>query len=140
MPALRSSIIQGYADKCLQKMTEFFPVLMNWNEPPAPVGFQQENFFTPETQFSTRFFTVWVDNNNQIIRENTDRISSVDKDDAREYAEKVLSSGDERGWISNYRYRVLDTRVWKIVGLCKRRDEQRDDQSFTVFGVLCFSR
>ena len=97
----------------ISKNDGVFPDFNELERPPAPVGFQQENFFTPETQFSTRFFTVWVDNNNQIIRENTDRISSVDKDDAREYAEKVLSSGDERGWISNYRYRVLDTEYGK---------------------------
>ncbi len=88
-------------------MTEFSLILMNWNDRLHPLVFNKENFFTPETQFSTRFFTVWVDNNNQIIRENTDRISSVDKDDAREYAEKVLSSGDERGWIS-----ITDTGYW----------------------------
>ena len=97
----------------ISKNDGVFPDFNELERPPAPVGFQQENFFTPETQFSTRFFTVWVDNNNQIIRENTDRISSVDKDDARDYAEKVLSSGNERGWISNYRYRVLDTEYGK---------------------------
>lgn len=90
-----------------------FPDFNEMDRPSAPLDFHQGSFFTPEIQFSTRFFTVWVDNNNQIIRENTDRISSVDKEEARQYARKVLGSGDERGWISNYRYKVLDTEYGK---------------------------
>ena len=39
-------------------------------KPSKPMEFGRENFLTPETKFSTRFFTVWVDDNNQIIREN----------------------------------------------------------------------
>lgn len=84
-------------------------------KPSKPMEFGQENFLTPETKFSTRFFTVWVDDNNQIIRENVEQISSVDKKDAQAYATKVLKSGKERGWISEYRYKILNTTYGKSI-------------------------
>ena len=44
---------------------------------PVPSGFRQENLITPDTPFSTRFFTVWADENNSIMHTNVERISSV---------------------------------------------------------------
>ena len=99
----------------ISKNDGVFPDFNEIEIPPANIVFKQDNFFTPETQFSTRFFTVWVDNENQIIRENTDKISSITKEDIQEYTQKVLSNGDERGWIYNFRYKVLDTEYGKLL-------------------------
>ena len=64
---------------------------------------------TEETQFSTRFFTVWLDSNDQIQRINMDAVSSISRDDVKDYVQKALKEGRERGWVSDYRYRILDT-------------------------------
>lgn len=64
---------------------------------------------TEETQFSTRFFTVWLDGEKQILRINMDAISSISRDDVKEYVQKALKEGRERGWVSDYRYRILET-------------------------------
>ena len=64
---------------------------------------------TEETQFSTRFFTVWLDGEKQILRINMDAVSSISRDDVKEYVQKALKEGRERGWVSNYRYRILET-------------------------------
>ena len=64
---------------------------------------------TEETQFSTRFFTVWLDGEKQILRINTDAVSSISRDDVKEYVQKALKEGRGRGWVSDYRYRILET-------------------------------
>lgn len=92
-----------------------FPDFSKTEKPSAPAGLPGDGFFTPETAFSTRFFTVYVDNNNQIIRENTEKISSVNSEDARDYAETALERGDDRGWIFGYRYKITDTENGKTL-------------------------
>ena len=77
-------------------------------ENPAPPGdFSQNQFLTPETQFSTRFFTVWVDDNGNILQKNIEHISSVSEVEARNYARRALDMGRERGGcrITGIKYR-----------------------------------
>lgn len=64
---------------------------------------------TEETQFSTRFFTVWLDGEKQILRINMDAVSSISREDVKDYVQKALKEGRERGWVSDYRYRILET-------------------------------
>ncbi len=65
------------------------------------------DFFTEETPFSTRFFTVWVAQDSKIIGANLESVSSVSKEAAYEYAREVINDGDTRGWQGNYRYKVF---------------------------------
>ena len=88
---------------------------MQMPKPQPMQGFQQDNFFTPDTPFSTRFFIVWIDNNNQIARVNIEKISSVTEEQAKDYAEEALKNNKERGWISKYRYKVSETEQGKSV-------------------------
>ncbi len=66
-------------------------------------------FITPETPFSTRHFTVFFDKKGEVARTNTESIYAIDEDTAIEYAEKAMADGDERGWISSYRYKIFST-------------------------------
>ncbi|MBQ2668578.1 MAG: HAMP domain-containing histidine kinase [Clostridia bacterium] len=75
----------------------------------VPFEMRKKEFFTPDTQFSTRFFTVWTDDSNTVLRTDVKQISSVEKEEAEQYAAKALRSGTERGWISDYRYKVCVT-------------------------------
>lgn len=75
-----------------------FPDLDRRENPAPPGGFPQNQFLTPETRFSTRFFTVWVDDNGNVLQENIEHISSVSEDEARDYAKRTLNMGRERGW------------------------------------------
>ena len=68
---------------------------------------QDADFINPETPFSTRHFTVFYDKNGKVSKINTESIYSVSKEQAIEYAESALEDGDERGWISIYRYKVF---------------------------------
>ena len=62
-----------------------------------------------ETRFSTRFFVVWLDGAGEIRQVNSDAISSLTGEELEEYARRAVDRGRERGWISDYRYKVLDT-------------------------------
>ncbi len=77
--------------------------------PMAPGMDRFPDFFTAETPFSTRFFTVWIAEDGKIIGVNLDSVSTVTKEAARSYAQAVLSEGDSRGWQENFRYRIFDT-------------------------------
>ena len=64
------------------------------------------NIITPETRFSTRFFTVTFDKSGSITEIKTDFISAVSEADAIKYAKSAVNSGRARGWEDDYRYGV----------------------------------
>ena len=71
--------------------------------------FPYDNIITEETRFSTRFFTVWVDDAGRITRINIDSVSSISEEQVEDFAQTALSEGTRRGWVSDYRYRVVET-------------------------------
>lgn len=77
---------------------------------PKPPGMNQfPDFFTEETPFSTRFFTVWITEDGEVSGINLESVFSVTETDAYEYAEKAIASETERGWQGNYRFKVFDS-------------------------------
>ena len=86
----------------------------NRQSPQRPPS-RDQNLITEETKFSTRFFTVWLNGNNTIIKLNTDSIFSVDKDQITEYTEKAINTQKERGWVEGYRYKVFNHSDGKAV-------------------------
>ena len=77
------------------------------HRPPAQPPYWE--IITEETKFSTRFFTVWLDPDQEITDINIDSIASITEEDVERYAEKVCKKGETRGWISDYRYKATDT-------------------------------
>ena len=86
-----------------------FPDFDRKENPSPPDAFPQNPFITPETRFSTRFFTVWVDDNGNILQVNIEHISSDSESEAGDYAKRTLNMGNEKGWMSDYRYKVSET-------------------------------
>lgn len=56
-----------------------------------------------------RFFIVSADESGSVIQTYTDRISAVDTDEAAKYAEKALASGNESGFVGDFRYSVSES-------------------------------
>ena len=71
------------------------------------------DFITPETPFSTRHFTVFFDSENNITSTFTESIYSIDEQTAKDYAKRIIDNRNERGWISNYRYKIFETESGK---------------------------
>ena len=118
-----------------------FPDFDREKNPAPPGGFPQNQFLTPETRFSTRFFTIWVDGNGNILRENIEHISSVSEAEARNYAKRALDMGKERGWMSDYRYKVSKTEYGRLVVFVNGETNKAMTNRllYTVFFVLAGS-
>lgn len=89
-----------------------FPDLFGNNRVSKPHNVDEprdNGYITPETKFSTRHFTVFLDSEGEVQNTNTDFIYSVTEDTAVEYAKSVINKDRARGWISNYRYNVYNT-------------------------------
>ena len=71
--------------------------------------FPYDDIINEETRFSTRFFTVWVDALGRITRINIDSISSISAEQVESYVQAALAEGTQRGWVSDYRYRIVTT-------------------------------
>ena len=67
------------------------------------------DFITPETPFSTRHFTVFFDQNGEVLKTMMESIFSIPEGKAIDYAEQALERENERGWIYNYRYKVFSS-------------------------------
>ncbi len=95
------------------------------------------NFITPETPFSTRHFTVLFDASGKAVRTFTESIYAITDEQAVEYAQNVLKSEKERGWISNYRYKVFSTEFGTgVVFVDGSMNRIAMLQSLTIAGVV----
>lgn len=70
---------------------------------------------TPETRDSTRYFVTHIDQNGNCVIVNTNFISSVNNQTAREYSKIVMDKGKSRGWISDFRYKVYNDPKGKAI-------------------------
>lgn len=95
------------------------------------------DFITPETPFSTRHFTVLFDHEGNVLQTFTESIYSISEDIAIEYAEEVIGDGKERGWISNYRYKLFATDFGAgVVFVDGSMNRSALMQSTTIAGVV----
>lgn len=77
---------------------------------PVPAGrFPHQEVITQETQYSTRFFTVWLGDDNRIVNVNVDSIFSISEAQAQDYAENALAEGKKTGWVEDYRFQIFET-------------------------------
>ena len=144
--ALNVSTMNRNMDMLADRVSEGdgrFPGSMEEKPPPdkmPPRNDRDFEFITPETPFSTRHFSVFFDSNGNVIRTNTESIYSITDEVAVEYAEKVISSGSERGWISSYRYKLFSaehgTGVVFVDGSMSRSSIM---QSMTISGLVLLS-
>ncbi|MGN0666382.1 MAG: sensor histidine kinase [Huintestinicola sp.] len=85
---------------------------------------------------SARFFTVKIDEKGEIAEVNIDNISSVTEEEAKELAQKILSSGKEKGKTGHFKFRIVtsgDGQKSSIVFL----DTYQTGYNFLM--VLCIS-
>lgn len=95
------------------------------------------DFITPETPFSTRHFTVILDGDGEVAQTFTESIYSIDDEAAVEYAYKVINDGDDRGWISSFRYKIYPTEYGtRVVFVDGGTSRAALMQSTTIAGVV----
>lgn len=74
----------------------------------TPPGIMKPDDLSPETPYETRFFTVTLDNEGNLVSSNTESIAAVDEAEAREYAAKISAKSRETGFEGVYRYRIVE--------------------------------
>ena len=86
-----------------------------------------ENFvphgMSPEVPYESRFFTVRVSEDGEVLQSDLSRIVSVDEDSVKSYINKALDSKREHGFIGSFRYlKVTDESGTRIFFLdCGRK-------------------
>lgn len=61
---------------------------------------------SPELPYESRYFSVRLSKEGEVISASTEKIAAVDIDTAVEYAKTVWQSGREKGFVGDYRYLV----------------------------------
>lgn len=64
--------------------------------------------FLRETPYETRYFYVLLDDTDRISYVDTNKIASVEADEAVEYAKNVIKKGNIKGFVDGYRYLVTE--------------------------------
>ena len=77
----------------------------------GPVGkktpFDQRGM-SPETPYESRFFSVRLGTDGQVLQTDTGQIAAIDEEEAVMYAQNVLASGRSSGFWGNYRYLLCE--------------------------------
>ncbi len=82
--------------------------------------YQQRNddlsgFITQETEFSTRYFIVKIDNEGNIIETNMQHIVTVEQGDVQEILQQILESDKELGYYNNFKYKITEKDDGKLI-------------------------
>jgi len=96
-----------------------FPELIPDNKGRFPFG------MSPETPYESRFFSVLMNPDGEIVHADTGKIASVDEETAITYASSVMGSEKKSGFVGIYRFiRDDDEKMTRIIFLdCGRRLE-----------------
>lgn len=77
---------------------------------------------SPETPYESRFFSVLLDGEGQVLQMDTGQIAAVDEEDAAAYARAAAASGSGAGFVGDYRYLLREDPEgsWVIFLDCSR--------------------
>lgn len=75
--------------------------------PPEMEGPTNNINLNPEVPFETRYFTVNMSADGDVQMIDTSRISSVDSESAITFAKEVFESGEEKGYLDEYRFWIV---------------------------------
>lgn len=94
------------------------------------------NHFTKETPYESRYFSILVSSDGQIMHTDMRRIKAVTSDDVNYYADLALQSKKDRDFIGNYRYlRSAENELFRITFLdCRVRLDSY--KNFFVASIL----
>ncbi len=89
-----------------------------------------------EEMYMTRFFAVYYDQNGKAAGVFRDYIATVSVEQALSYSSDALSSGRERGYYGDYRYRVLGASGGSIVVFLNAVPEQQSMKTLLRVSVI----
>lgn len=99
----------------------------------------QAHPISEETPYSTRFFTVKLDEFNNIISTNTSNIQLVNTETANEYALDILDTNSTSGYVDHYKYQVVDTEYGNLLIFIDCEEELAMFYTFLQSSILICS-
>lgn len=100
-----AAIVINIQIKTANQLSELAHIIAN-NEGSIPKLNDNSRFINKETPFSTRYFVVILDENKAPKSLDLSHIASIEKEEATNMIEKVLSQKNIEGYINNYRYLI----------------------------------
>lgn len=70
---------------------------------------------SPETPYESRFFSVLLGEDGQVLQTDTGQIAAVDEEEAAVYAQNVFLSGSSSGFWGNYRYLLCENEQGSLI-------------------------
>lgn len=70
---------------------------------------ENDYFLSPELPYESRYFSVLLDQNGEVTASDTGKIAMIDSSTAMAYAKTVWESGNESGFIEDYRYKIFQS-------------------------------
>lgn len=92
--------------------------------------------FSPEMPYESRYFSVLLSDNDEVVAVNTGRIAAVDTTKAIEYAKTVMAKKQTKGFLGDYRYTVLDSENNHTMIFLDCGREMSSFRSFLITSVL----
>lgn len=91
----------------------------------------------PEIPYESRYFSVLLDEDGEILSTDTSKTASVDEERAEDYVDEVRKKGKEKGFLEGYRYQqcYYNSEVRVIFLDCRRQLDNFQNFLFTTFGV-----
>ncbi len=89
-----------------------------------------------ETSFETRYFTIGTNAHDQIVSIYTGHIAAVSPDEAKRFAQTVIDSNKEKGYIKNYKYLKTSSESGGMIIFLDCRQFIQTSASFLLISVL----
>lgn len=91
---------------------------------------------SPETPFETRFFSVRLDDEGNLVAVDTGKIAAVATEDAVAFAKEIWESGHKKGFYNTYRYKVTSQADGNMIVFI---DRSRELASFFTLAATSIS-
>lgn len=96
------------------------------------------DFINTDTPFTTRFYTVSLDENGSYQSSNTEFVSDISEADAEHSAEEVLKKRKSRGWYGDFRYKVYKKDGTKHIVFISGKNHRFSSNEFMKLTVRIF--
>lgn len=103
MNAINYNSVVSDADETLSLLSKNSGRFPDFSDPDF-IDKELPRHMTPETPYESRYFSVLLDGNSNVVQTDTSRIKAIDPNSAIEYAGAVVDSGKEAGFVGKYRF------------------------------------
>ncbi|MGN0595111.1 MAG: sensor histidine kinase [Hominimerdicola sp.] len=95
----------------------------------------QDPGINEETRYQTRYFVVFFNNDDKIVKVDTGNVSAITSADAIAYAQDVLD-GDDDGYMGNYKYKISDNDNGKMIVFLDCRNSLSSRKRFLAISAI----